>query len=927
MSIARLSISAALAVGLACAAAAAQSVGLDPKSVRAHADARRSLEGGDLKAAQIHLRNAVRQDPANLEARHDLGVVNWRLGELAAAEKDLQQALAAGFDPERALGDYAAVLLQLQKFDKLLADIRPGDRSPALEARLRVLRASAQTALRRPEAAERELREALAIVPSTAAHVGLGRLALGRRDAKAARGASEAALALDPEDAEAWVLRGESARLEGDAAGARAAFDRAVQSAPRQVSARIARAELSIAEGRVDDVRADADALLQVNARQPHGLYLRAMVLAQTGEPAKAAEILQQIGPFVQSFPAGQFLSALVNVAIGRPQQAESDINQVISARPGHVAARRLLATLLLRRGEAERALQTLLPVRKAAEADAGYLALLGETYMRLNRTEAAAQAFADAARIAPSDGGLQASLGASNLRAGQRDLGLQQLEAALAREPALSGASDLLVLTLIRDGESARARAIAAGLRGRVANSPLPDFYLGLIGQAEGRLEEAEGAFRAALQMSPGFRPASAQLAALLAAAGRVEDGVQVLARQLEATPRSVETMMGLAGLELQRGAVPKAQQWLERAIGIDERAPAPRIALAELLVSRGDAQKALVAARALFDAAPQDPRAAELLGRVHLASRDAVGAASMFRRAAGLAPDQALPQLRLAEALAAANDIAGARAALDEAVRLQPAALGAWVERVAFEVRQGGRGEAMVAAERLRGRHPQAAPGDIVVGDLHLAAGDMPAARGAYEAALAKAASSDAALRLFALRLRSGAPLDETVAFGRDWVRRFPRDGAMHHQLASLLMDRGRAGEAIEHFQAVLRVAPADVVALNNLAWLLAEKQDPAARALATRAHALAPDNPSVVDTYGWILVRGGETAQGIALLRQAAARAPESSQIRYHLATALAGTGQREEARRLLAEALASAQPFAGRAEAMRLMETLR
>ena len=173
MSIVRLSTAIALGLCLAGGASATQSGVPDQRSARAHADARRSLDGGDLKAAQIHLRNAVRHDPGNLEARYDLGIVNLRLGDLPAAEKDLQQALAGGFAPDRALPEYGAVLLQLQKFDKLLAEIRPGDRAPQLEAKLRVLRAAAQTGLRRPDAAERELRESLAIQPAAAAHVGL----------------------------------------------------------------------------------------------------------------------------------------------------------------------------------------------------------------------------------------------------------------------------------------------------------------------------------------------------------------------------------------------------------------------------------------------------------------------------------------------------------------------------------------------------------------------------------------------------------------------------------------------------------------------------------------------------------------------------------------------------------------------------------
>ena len=60
-------------------------LGILPATVRADdlADARKALQKGDLRAAQINLRNAVRSDPQNAEAHYWLGKVSsraWRCG-------------------------------------------------------------------------------------------------------------------------------------------------------------------------------------------------------------------------------------------------------------------------------------------------------------------------------------------------------------------------------------------------------------------------------------------------------------------------------------------------------------------------------------------------------------------------------------------------------------------------------------------------------------------------------------------------------------------------------------------------------------------------------------------------------------------------------------------------------------------------------
>ncbi len=58
--------------------------------VAAHADylstARDSMKKGDLKSAQIDLRNAIREDPQNAEAHYWLARVSFELGDPVASE-------------------------------------------------------------------------------------------------------------------------------------------------------------------------------------------------------------------------------------------------------------------------------------------------------------------------------------------------------------------------------------------------------------------------------------------------------------------------------------------------------------------------------------------------------------------------------------------------------------------------------------------------------------------------------------------------------------------------------------------------------------------------------------------------------------------------------------------------------------------------
>ena len=60
------------------------------------AEGRKLLDQGNVKAAQIQLRNAVKADDKNAEAHYFLGVVDFRLGDAGATEREARRARELG---------------------------------------------------------------------------------------------------------------------------------------------------------------------------------------------------------------------------------------------------------------------------------------------------------------------------------------------------------------------------------------------------------------------------------------------------------------------------------------------------------------------------------------------------------------------------------------------------------------------------------------------------------------------------------------------------------------------------------------------------------------------------------------------------------------------------------------------------------------
>jgi predicted Zn-dependent protease len=78
------------------------------------------------------------------------------------------------------------------------------------------------------------------------------------------------------------------------------------------------------------------------------------------------------------------------------------------------------------------------------------------------------------------------------------------------------------------------------------------------------------------------------------------------------------------------------------------------------------------------------------------------------------------------------------------------------------------------------------------------------------------------------------------------------------------------------------------------------LAESYD-----LISRAVALAPDDPFIMDSMGWVLFRQGRLPEALATLEKAYALRPDP-EIAIHLGEVLWTMGRKDEAARFLKEA---------------------
>ena len=114
----------------------------------------------------------------------------------------------------------------------------------------------------------------------------------------------------------------------------------------------------------------------------------------------------------------------------------------------------------------------------------------------------------------------------------------------------------------------------------------------------------------------------------------------------------------------------------------------------------------------------------------------------------------------------------------------------------------------------------------------------------------------------------------------------------------------------------------------AYNNLAYIYAEKEQELDKALslAQKAKQLAPEQPDISDTIGWIYYKKGMYDEAVANLKQAVDGSPDNPIIRYHLGAAYYKQNAKDEAAAELKKALSIDDKFEGAEDAKRLMSEI-
>lgn len=419
-------------------------------------------------------------------------------------------------------------------------------------------------------------------------------------------------------------------------------------------------------------------------------------------------------------------------------------------------------------------------------------------------------------------------------------------------------------------------------------------------------QISKAEDVLAVALKANPKDTDALLQRAGLRLRSGRLDDAEKDLHQVLHFDPNSARAHLALAAVNKSKGLVQVQRQELEGVLKLDRALLDARIELAVSFLDAKEAKTSLGILSEAPDYQKQDMRwilarnwTLLSIGNLREAKTGVELALQVNRTPAVVFQDAVLRSFE--------RDYSGALAGLEEVLSYDvadPDTLNLMMQ--VYEAQH----DVLKGTERfkqLAATHPDSALLQNVLGQWYRHHNNVADARNAFEAALLTDPHFvPAALSLAEMDIREG----------RNDVGRKRLNGlvkANPTNVSALLLSAradeqaGDAQAAIARYRAVVNLDQSNLIALNNLAYLLVTNDPDEALKYAQQAVEMAPGEATVQDTLGWIYYRRGLYSMAVRYLKSAVEKEPNPRR-QFHLGMSYLKIGDQANGQKLVREALA-------------------
>ncbi len=698
-------------------------------------------------------------------------------------------------------------------------------------------------------------------------------------------------LQIDPRDVDARYGLAEVFERKQNFREAVSHYLAVVQLDEKNSKARLKIGGIYLMAGRYDQALQQASEVLRLKPDDIEGLALRGAVRARSGDAVGAEQDADRVLSIDPGNIPGLALKAPLLDRKGEKAEAVTLVEQGLQRHPQDLTLRYVLIELV-GKSDVDRVAQVLREIAGLEPKELKHWFALANYLDKHNKVDAAEQVLRDTVNRHAQMVEPRLALVRFLLNRRGTAMGEKTLQEMIVQDPTATELRYELARLYEKSAQWDQAIAVYREVIDRQGVKPdglVARNRLALVLSTLHRMDEAEALVQEILKENGKDQQALATRGKLALLRGDAQTAISSYRTGLKDAPTSVELLRGLARGHLLNKEPTLAEDAWKQALSVAPTATEAYLDLAKYYVSNGRIDDAVKVVQDALKGIPDNVDLLTALFRLQVAKNDLVGAQATTETLLKKHPNLPAGYEMSGLVRRQQNDLAGSNANFEAALDKAPNAIDPLAQLVSNAIAQGKPEQALERLDQFLRENPRHFVAANMKGEILLSMKQPDRSETAFQKAI------DANPRwlvpyrgLASARMLSGNAKGaiETLKVG---LAACGMPAVLVTDLAQLYDKLGKTEESIVLYEEMLRLQPESELAANNLAMLLVDhrkEQADLARASAIVGKLDTTREPAYLDTVGWVKYRNGDAAGAITALKSAAAAAPDSGTIHYHL-----------------------------------------
>ena len=484
------------------------------------------------------------------------------------------------------------------------------------------------------------------------------------------------------------------------------------------------------------------------------------------------------------------------------------------------------------------------------------------------------------AREVQPENAEVRLKLGQSLVTVRKMDEARAEANFVLSRKPQLEGAPLLLADSSFKPEEIVEAKRALQSLPPAIAESAPVIVALGVFDLREGKVREAEAAFRKALATDPKSQPANLALGLVLWNRKDLPNASRAYAAAAEAAPARSVARMQYMQFKLRTGDSAGAKDMLNEMTKIAPDYLPAWMSLAEIATGERNYDAGLSAVAKVLARDFTHPEALLLSARIRMAKGEIEAAVAELEKATKVYPKAPTAHYQLGTAYQAKGDLGNAALSYKIAISLAPEFSEAIIALASINVRNGDFPIAIQALKPLLQGRAGTAQAWLLLASAYRGAGQLDQAHAVYRE-LAKNAPTPETFLLMGLVLADQKKPQEARQAFEQALKLDSNYVPAAEQIAALDFSENKAEAAIQRVEGLIAKNP-KLAGLHLLLGKIYFSQSDGAKAEAPllRSLELDPTMSAAHSMLARIYVSTRQFDKALARLRDMTARNPNDT-----------------------------------------------